>query len=53
MTILRILAVALTAVLALGACGKRGELKPPPGAASDFPRAYPPPQPDPAPSQKP
>jgi len=25
----------------LAACGKRGKLEPPPGAASDYPRKYP------------
>jgi len=39
--ILILLALALAAPV-LGACGRKGDLKPPPGAEdSDFPRPYP------------
>jgi predicted small lipoprotein YifL len=33
--------VAVTLALSAAACGKRGDLDPPPGEPSDFPRQYP------------
>jgi predicted small lipoprotein YifL len=41
-----ILAALLLLGLAPAACGKKGDLKPPPGTESDFPRQYPNPNPD-------
>ena len=38
------LALVLSAALlaaALGACGKKGDLDPPPGAVNEYPRQYP------------
>ncbi|MFN4090845.1 MAG: hypothetical protein ACK4QW_17630 [Alphaproteobacteria bacterium] len=35
------LAVLLAVGLALGACGKRGNLEPPDGRKPDYPRTYP------------
>ena len=37
-----LLGVALTLALALSACGKRGNLERPEGAAQEYPRVYPP-----------
>lgn len=37
--LMMLLVLALAAPL--GACGKKGELEPPPGEKSDFPRQYP------------
>lgn len=36
--------LALAVVPALGACGKKGDLEPPPGEESEYPRTYPDPQ---------
>lgn len=36
-----LLALLLALALPLGACGKRGEPKPPDGKPSSFPRTYP------------
>ena len=41
---MRMVAVALVLVLALSACGKRGEIEPPEGQSRDDPRVYPPPR---------
>jgi predicted small lipoprotein YifL len=37
-----LIAVLLALIAPLGACGRKGELRPPPGSEdSDFPRQYP------------
>ncbi|MEE8333496.1 MAG: hypothetical protein V3R85_06575 [Alphaproteobacteria bacterium] len=40
-TRLLVLLLAVTLGASLASCGKKGELDPPPGKTSDFPRQYP------------